>query len=238
MKYKNASSYSFWVRICLIIFFILLVVTVLHSGFYSYLTVRNIKEHAGFLRNYVMHSYWTTVWLYMAAFMLLIVCCLPGAALMSMLGGFLFGIFSGVFYINVVATTGATIVFLFVRYVIGTLLQRKYASQFQNFNGMISSTKGWVFLLLLRCTPLIPFFMVNIIAGLTTISVMTFVWTTSVGLLPTSFIFTYVGKELGRIKKLEDFFSLSMLGAVLLIVAFVTISIYINRKKYFSKKNH
>lgn len=233
MAYK--LNYTFLMRFLLICLMVGLIYVVGSSGLYAYLSVAHIKAHAALLNNYVQEYYWLTVWFYIAAFIILVICCLPGTALMSMLGGFLFGMLSGIFYINIAATTGAAIFFLLVRYLIGSLLQKRYGHAFGNFNAMVNE-KGWIFLLMLRCIPLIPFFMVNIIAGLTTVRLFTFIWTTSIGILPTSFIFTYVGKQLGQIKKIEDFFSFPMILAMVLLVLLLLVSMIIKKKSFTKQK--
>lgn len=198
------------------------------SGFHKCLTFMQIKTNAVWLSEQVKFHYWWTVMIYLLTFVLVVVCSVPGTALMNILGGFLFGVIQGVIYINIGATLGATIFFFLVRYVLGSYLQERYEKKLINFNKMIAQ-KGWLFLIIIRCIPLIPFFMVNTFAGLTQIPVSTFVWTTSVGILPTSIIFAYAGKQLNGINQLKDLLSGPMMMSLGLLLALALLPLIINR---------
>lgn len=115
-----------------------------------------------------------------------------------------------------------------MRYVIGSYVQERYAVSLTNFNQMIEK-KGWLFLLAIRCMPVIPFFMVNMFAALTQIRLSTFIWTTSVGILPTSIIFAYAGKQLNGVSALRDLFSVPVLGSLGMLIVLVVIPLAINR---------
>lgn len=200
------------------------------SGIKNCLTFDYIKTQSEWLRMQVEHHYWQTVFSYLLAFVIVVIFCLPGAAVMTIVGGYLFGVFFGVIYLIMGATIGATIFFLVVRYLLGTYLQMRFASRLVRFNQLIAE-RGWLFLLMLRCLPLIPFAMVNILAGLTNIKFWTFVWTTMVGVIPTGIIFTYAGRQLGAIKSLNDIFTPPILVALVLLMIVVCLPVIINRYK-------
>jgi uncharacterized membrane protein YdjX (TVP38/TMEM64 family) len=147
---------------------------------------------------------------------------------MSIVGGFLFGVGNGIFYINISATLGATLFFLLVRYFIGSYVQVRYAAKLLSFNQMMRK-KGWLFILTIRCIPLIPFFMVNMLAGLTALPIRTFMWTTSLGIVPTSVIFAYAGKEFTKLTSMRDIFSFPILVAVILLLMLVLIPVIVHR---------
>lgn len=200
------------------------------SGIRKCFTFEYIKTQSDWLRMQVETHYWKTVFLYLLAFITVVIFCLPGAAVMSIVGGYLFGVFFGVIYLMIGATIGAIIFFLVVRYLLGSYLQLRFASRLVRFNQLIER-RGWLFLLMLRCLPLIPFAMVNILAGLTNIKFSTFVWTTLVGVIPTGIIFTYAGRQLGTIKNVQDIFTSSILGALILLILAVCLPVIINRYK-------
>jgi uncharacterized membrane protein YdjX (TVP38/TMEM64 family) len=89
--------------------------------------------------------------------------------------------------------------------------------------------QGWLFLLMLRCIPLIPFFMVNMLAGLTHMRTRTFLWTTAIGVIPTALIFTYAGRQLGTIHQLQDIFTVQILSALILLLLCALVPILITR---------
>lgn len=198
------------------------------SGIRKCFTFDYIKTQSDWLRMQVETNYWKTVFLYLISFVIVVIFCLPGAAVMSIVGGYLFGVFFGLLYLIIGATIGAIIFFLVVRYLLGSYLQVRFASKLHRFNQLIAR-RGWLFLLMLRCLPLIPFAMVNILAGLTNIKFSTFVWTTIVGVIPTGIIFAYAGRQLGTIKSLHDIFTPSILGALVLIMVVVCLPVLINR---------
>lgn len=203
------------------------------SGIRKCFTFEYIKTQSDWLHMQVETQYWRTVILYLLAFIMVVIFCLPGAAVMSIVGGYLFGVLFGVMYLMIGATLGAIIFFLVVRYLLGSYLQLRFASRLVRFNQLIAR-RGWLFLLMLRCLPLIPFAMVNILAGLTNIKFSTFVWTTLVGVIPTGIIFTYAGRQLGTIKSMQDIFTPSILGAFVLLIAVVCLPVIVNRfKKIF-----
>lgn len=225
--FKNSGSKR---RFIIGIAVLALMVFIWVSGIKNCFTIDYIKAQSTWLRSQVENHYWQTVFSYLLSFVAVVIFCLPGAAVMTIVGGYLFGVFFGVLYLMIGATIGASIFFLVVRYLLGSYLQARFASKLVRFNQLISK-RGWLFLLMLRCLPLIPFAMVNILAGLTKISFSTFVWTTMVGVIPTGIIFTYAGKQLGTIKNFNDIFTPSIWGALVLLMCAVCLPVIINRYK-------
>lgn len=198
------------------------------SGVKNCLTFDQIKKNSMWLHEQVHQHYWRTVLLYLSAFVVVVMACLPGAALMTILGGYLFGVFFGVLYLAIGATIGAFLFFMFVRYVLGSYLQERYAQKLVKFN-RLTQKRGWLFLLLLRCLPLVPFAMVNLLAGLTTIDPFTFVWVTMIGVIPTGIIFTFAGRQLATINAFSDIFTPPIISSLVLLMGVVLLPILINR---------
>ena len=223
----NLKVSSLYIRLLIILFFFLLIFIIWNTGIYHYFSLSNIQMHSQALQAQVAYHYWRTVSLYWLIFIVLVLCGLPLVALMSIVGGFLFGVIPSIFYINSAATVGAILFFLCVRYLIGTYLQSRYSHELVRFNTALEKN-GQKYLLLLRCIPVIPFFMVNIFAGLTQVKWTTFAWTTSVGILPTSLIFAYAGRQLTGITSLGDVFCLPVIGIFCLLLACIIIPVLIN----------
>lgn len=210
--------------------FLIIIGFIWASDLHKCLTFDQVKSNTVWLSEQVTHHYWWTVLLYIGIYITVVICSLPGAALMSVIGGFLFGVLPASIYINIAATIGATIFFLLVRYLIGGYLQVRYAQRLSHFNQMIEN-RGWLFLIMIRCIPLIPFFMVNMFAGLTRIPLSTFIWTTMVGVIPTSILFAFAGRQLSTISKFTDIFSVPVLCAMALLVLLVLIPVIINKHR-------
>lgn len=200
------------------------------SGLGAYLTLQGVQCHASWLREQVNLFYVRTVIWYIVVYLTVVIASLPTVFVMNLLGGFLFGPW-GVIYAIGSATVGAVFYFLIVRYAVGSYLQERYAQKMELFNHKLS-TQGWFFLLLCRFIPIIPFFTINLLAGLLKIRLTTFLWTTAVGILPSTTVFVYVGRGLTTITSITDIFSLRLLGIlVILILIFVVPMLVLHYRK-------
>jgi len=123
---------------------------------------------------------------------------IPGAAVLSLLGGFLFGAIPATIFINIGATTGAFIIFVAARFFIGEMVQRKYNVKLGKFNKELDEN-GSNYLITLRLIPIFPFFLINLFAGVTRIKPLTFLWTTSLGIIPGSFAYAYSGYAVAKL---------------------------------------
>ena len=150
------------------------------------------------------------------SFFILVAGFFPAAALLNLLGGFLFGVFEG-FVIGMIASTAGSIInFLSVRYIIGKPLQKKYSTIFKKFNTAFEKN-GVSYLLSVRLAAIFPFPLMNMLLGLTRASLWDYTWTTVVGIFPGSLLFVFMGKQLGTINSLGDIFTWPILGGFLLL---------------------
>lgn len=201
-----------------------------------YLTFENLKQNKVYLLQIVEDNYLFSVVGYIITYVLVVALSIPGATILTLSGGFLFGVILGALYVNAGATTGATLAFLFCRYVAGEWIQNKYHDKLTTFNRELSEN-GYRYLLTLRFIPVFPFFLINILAGLTKISLRTFVWTTALGILPGSLVYAFAGSQLNEIESVGDIFSTRILIAFLLLALFVLLPVLLNRIKRSTLKN-
>ena len=197
-------------KIYLLVLFIGMTVLIRFSPLGTALTFENMKQHRDSLLAFVTDHYWLSVACYIAVYIGAVAFTLPVALILTLAGGFLFGAMPAVLYINIGATTGAVVSFLSARYLLGTRLQDTYAQQLGKFNDEIGRN-GTHYLLTMRFIPIFPFFLINFLSGLTRIPLRTFVWTTSLGILPSSAIFAFTGRQLGTISSPADILSKKML---------------------------
>lgn len=183
------------------------------SGF---LTFETLVKNKDALKAFVMDHYIRAVIIFIIAYFLATTFSLPTGLIMSLAGGFLFGALPGTIYINIGATAGATALFIGSRYFFGNYFQGKYGANIQSLNNDLEKN-GKSYLLTLRLIPIFPFFLVNLMAGLSTISLMTFVWTTALGIIPGSFVYAYAGNQLSSIQTTEDIVSPSILLALVML---------------------
>ncbi len=191
---------------------------------FEWLTLAYIQEQADLFAVFAHQRYWYAVMLYIFSYILIAALSIPIAALVTLTGGYLFGTIAGACYTNIGATIGATIVFLIVRYSIGDYIQQRFAQQLMQFNRLFNQY-GANFLLMARFIVLFPFFLVNMLAGLTAVSVGTFVWTTALGIFPGSLVYTFAGRQLKEIRRVEDIFSWPVMLACVALAALLLIPI-------------
>ncbi|MEW6086888.1 MAG: TVP38/TMEM64 family protein [bacterium] len=216
----------------IILFTIVLVIIILkYTGITEYFTFEDLKNNKEHLRNFVKQNYFESVLLYFCVYILVVSLSIPGAAVLSLAGGYLFGTIPGAVYVNFGATIGSGIVFLLCRYLLGEWIQERYKDKLARFNDEINKN-GQNYLLTLRLIPVFPFFLINILASLTTVPFTTFIWTTSAGILPASLVYTFAGSQLNNISSLRDILSPKILLSFLLLAFIAFIPVIWNKIKY------
>ena len=144
---------------------------------------------------------------------------LPGISLLTIGAGAIFGFFKGFILVSFASTIGATLAFLMSRYLFKDVVQKKFSSQLQKINTGVEQ-EGAFYLFTMRLIPLIPFFLINLLMGLTSIKTATFYIVSQIGMIPVSAIFTYSGNQLAQIETLKDVLSPQLLLAFALLGIF------------------
>ena len=227
---KSIISKENRTKLILFLVVLTLLIGLRFTGIGDKLTLQNLQANGDKLVEYSNQNYLFSVSIYIFSYIAVTAFSLPGATVLTLAGGYLFSFFIAAVYVNIAATTGAALAFLFARYVAGKSIQNKYADKLANFNAELD-TNGARYLLTLRFIPLFPFFLINIFAGLTNIPLRTFIWTTSLGIFPGSLVYAYAGEQLGTIKSLGDIFTGKVLAAFLLLAAFALVPILYNKFK-------
>lgn len=146
------------------------------------------------------------VLVYGAAFLVYVVvtaCSLPVATLLSLTIGWYFGFWQGVVLVSFASTSGATLAFLMSRYLLRDAFQRRFGERLRAFNGALDR-EGAFYLFALRLTPAVPFFVINVVMGLTRLRVWTFWWVSQLGMLAATCVFVYTGSEFPDLKTLSE----------------------------------
>ncbi|WP_435367341.1 TVP38/TMEM64 family protein [Lelliottia amnigena] len=177
--------------------------TLLPPGF---LSLESIKTHQLALQDYVEQAPARSAVLYFAAYVVVSALSIPGAALLTLLGGTLFPFWQGILLVSFASTLGATLAMLTSRYLLRDGVQHHFSHQLKTVNeGM--DRNGAFYLFALRLMPLFPFFLVNLLAGLTSLSVRRYWWISQLAMLPATVIFLNAGRELGKLTSLRDILS-------------------------------
>ncbi len=149
---------------------------------------------------------------------------LPIAVFVSIFYGWWLGLWSALVLVSFASTTGASISFLLSRTLLGDVLQRRYPSQLAGMNRAFEA-EGAFYLFSLRLMPYVPFFLVNLLMGLTPIRLKTFWWVSQVGMLPGTMIYIYAGSAMPSLFELVEQ-PVNSLMSTRLLVAFVLIGLF------------
>ncbi len=215
-------------KIILLVSFIAVIVIVQYSPLGRLFTFENLQQHRESLLLSVKDHYWLSVLLYICLYIIVAALSLPGAAVLTLAGGFLFGALTCTLYVNIGATTGAAFAFFAARYLLGNRLQEKYQNQLSKFNAEIERS-GTSYLLTLRFIPVFPFFLINFLAGLTAIPLRTFIWTTSVGIIPGTAVYAFAGQQIGSLNSLSEILSKRMISVFVVLALFALVPVLVKR---------
>ncbi|MBI4401697.1 MAG: TVP38/TMEM64 family protein [Nitrospirae bacterium] len=182
----------------------------------QYLSLEALKANRDSLLAFTEAHYLTAVSLFISGYCLLVAVSLPGAVFLTLAGGFLFGSMLGTVYVNLGATTGSTLAFLSARYLLRDWVEAKFGSRLGAIQDGFSKN-AFSYLMTLRLIPIFPFFLVNLVSGLTRVKLVTYIVATSVGIIPGSFVYAYAGRQLGMINSLKEIASPNVLLAFTLL---------------------
>lgn len=203
-------------KIILILAVIIFVVIFKIFDLESYFDIKKVLYYKYDINLYISYNPLLSGGIFIFIYVIATALSLPGAAVLSLSGGFFFGLFPGILYVLVGATFGAFMAFLISRYLLGDFIQQKYSEKLTKFNQEIEKN-GKFHMLTLRLIPVFPFFLVNILAGVTKIKPLTFLWTSFIGMLPGSFVFVYTGRALEKIDSVKGIFSKEIVIAMVLL---------------------
>lgn len=164
---------------------------------------------------------------YFVLYVLVTALSLPGAAIMTLLGGGLFGLVWGFVLVSFASTIGATLAFLVARYLLRDSVQDRFSDRLEPINRGIAE-EGSFYLFTLRLVPIFPFFLINILMGLTPIKTFTFYWVSQVGMLAGTLVYVNAGTQLAAISGVKGIlspgllFSFALLGIFPLLAKKVT----------------
>jgi len=182
----------------------------------QYLSLDSLKANRDNLLTFTDSNFGMAMGLFLGAYIIQTGLSLPGGAIMTLAGGFLFGSILGTVLVNIGATTGATIGFLVARYLLRDWVENRFGDRLEPIQaGFAKNAFGY--LMTLRLIPAFPFFLVNLVSGITRVNLVTYVTATSLGIIPGSFVFAYAGRQLGTINSLGEIASPPVLIAFTLL---------------------
>ncbi len=156
---------------------------------------------------------------YMAIYILVTALSLPGAAILTLAGGALFGLVTGLVVVSFASSIGATLACFVARFVLRDWVQDKFGDKLTTINDGIVR-EGAFYLFTLRLIPVFPFFVINLLMGLTKMSLFTFYWVSQLGMLAGTAVFVNAGKELAKIDSLSGILSPGLIGSFVILGLF------------------
>ena len=197
---------KYFIRLGVLAFVLIVVVAVFRfTPVGEYVNPNTIEENKDQLFDRVEERYAIAVTLYILLYIVVVALSIPGATVLTLLGGFFFGGVSGltgvalgVVYVNVGASVGALLVFLAARFFLGDMVHAKYGAKLERFDRELAEN-GKNYLLTMRFIPIFPFWMINLLSGVAKVNPVTFFWTTSLGIIPASAVYNYVGYAFGSV---------------------------------------
>ena len=208
-------------------FFILALILGLIGAFFlfdlqQYLTLAALKSRqAAFAEFYAGHRLLTIAG-YMAIYILATALSLPGATVLTLAGGALFGLGIGFLAISFASSIGATLAFLAARLVLRDTVQNRFGERLRAINDGVRK-EGAFYLFSLRLVPIFPFFLINLAMGLTPLRTRTFYWVSQLGMIPGTLVYVNAGTQLGKLDSLSGIlspgllFSFALLGLLPLV---------------------
>jgi pyruvate/2-oxoglutarate dehydrogenase complex dihydrolipoamide dehydrogenase (E3) component/uncharacterized membrane protein YdjX (TVP38/TMEM64 family) len=189
----------------------------------QYFSLDFIKSQQQAFNSYYQENVVLTLVIFFVVYVLMAALSLPGAAILTVLAGALFGLVTGVIVVSFASTIGATIAFLVARYLFRDTLQSRYSDKLQTINEGVEK-EGPLYLFAMRLVPLFPFFLVNILMSLTSLKTKTFAWVSQLGMLAGTAVFVYAGTQLAQIDSLSSILSPGLIIAFGLLGVFPVIA--------------
>ena len=206
-------------KIVILAVIVVAVVAYFQLGLGQYLSLDALKAQQAALGDYHRQHPWQVAGLYLLAYVAVTALSLPGAALMTLAGGAIFGVLWGTVIVSFASSIGATLAFLAARFLLRDWVGGRFGERLKAVDEGIRRD-GPFYLFTLRLIPVFPFFLVNLLLGLTAMKARTFYWVSQVGMLAGTVVYVHAGTQLARIDSLAGIVSPGLLASFALLGLF------------------
>ena len=186
---------------------------------HTYLTLDYIQSQQRAFAEFYQQNTVLTIAVYFVIYVVSIALSVPGAAVLTLAGGALFGLVTGTIIVSFASTIGATLAFLVARFLLRDLVQAKFGDKLKVINQGIER-EGEFYLFTLRLVPIFPFFLINLVMALTPIKTAKFYLVSQLGMLPGTIVYVFAGTQLAQIDSLGGILSPSLILAFVLLGVF------------------
>lgn len=178
-----------------------------------------LREHMASMQAFHQAHPLQAMGVFALVYVLVAALSLPGAALLTLLGGALFGLWQGLLLVSLASTLGATLAFLATRWLFHDAIQQRFARQLATVNRGMEQDGHW-YLMFLRLVPAFPFFLVNWLMALTPIRWWTFLWVSQLAMLPGTFLYVNAGQQFASLDSMRGILSAPVLLALIALAVF------------------
>jgi len=190
-----------------------------------YLNFSTLKQYHQQLSDYVQYHYWLAVLMFCLSYIVVVMTSIPGASIFSLLGGFLFGSLIGALLVVISATLGATLLVIAVQLAFGEGVAAKIGNKVKFMETNLKHN-AFYYLLSLRFLPIMPFWLVNLAAGIFNIKLRDFILATFIGIIPGTFVYVNIGASLTSVfAQNSDEFKLSALISPQILIALTLLGV-------------
>jgi pyruvate/2-oxoglutarate dehydrogenase complex dihydrolipoamide dehydrogenase (E3) component/uncharacterized membrane protein YdjX (TVP38/TMEM64 family) len=204
-------------RFLLVILILALIVSFFTFDLQHFLTLESLKESQHNFASLNAQSPMQVAGVFFVLYVVMTALSLPGAAIMTLAAGALFGLGEGLLLVSFASSIGATLAFMVSRFILRDTIQNRFGGKLKTLNEGIARD-GALYLFTLRLVPVFPFFLINLLMGLTSMRTVTFYWVSQVGMLAGTLVFVNAGTQLGQLESLSGIlspaiiFSFALLG--------------------------
>lgn len=214
---------------------ILVVIAALLALFFAldlgrFFTLTALKANRDALAGFYAAHQIASIAAFIAIYIVQTALSLPGAAILSLAAGAIFGAVMGTLYAVTGATIGALLAFLVARYLFHDVIQQRFGGRLEHLNRELDKS-GLHYLLFLRLVPVFPFFLINLGAGLTRLPLRTFFIGTFIGIIPGGFVYCNAGASLASINSIGEIASPRVLGSFALLGLFALVPVIYRKIK-------
>jgi len=208
-----------WKKTLIIVGIAVLIGLFFAFGLQRYLTLAELKAQQETFQNYYAAHRLLTLAAYFLLYVLVTALSLPGAAVMTLAGGALFGFWPALIVVSFSSSLGATLAFLVSRFLLRDWVQARFGERLKAVNAGIER-EGAFYLFSLRLVPIFPFFIINLVMGLTPMNAWTFYGVSQIGMLAGTAVYVNAGTQLGQIESLSGILSPGLLLSFMLLGLF------------------
>jgi pyruvate/2-oxoglutarate dehydrogenase complex dihydrolipoamide dehydrogenase (E3) component/uncharacterized membrane protein YdjX (TVP38/TMEM64 family) len=165
----------------------------------------------------------TVAAVYFLIYVLATALSIPGAVIITLAGGAIFGLWQGLLIVSFASTVGATLAFLASRFLLRDWVEARFGQRLADINAGVNREGGF-YLFTLRLIPVVPFFLINLLIGLTRMKVWTYYWVSQIGMLAGTAVYVNAGTQLAQLESLQGILSPALLGSFVLLGIFPLIA--------------